>query len=667
MKFGYLLCLKGLVSIITLCAINSTYANNMQSSFNEAMNLGKSQNNQAGNVIQSFDPYSVSSNYTSNPSEVNLKGNASNLGNLGMSALNSSEVGKTINSSTINNPKVKIDENTDFMKNTDEIRKNANVISGMADSKQCVKQVLSKTNFTSHYCEKDNDVSLICNITAKVRWKPSKNYVDKKYIVPFEYFSDGAGFSYINNNPRLRIKSPVSGTLINYRVLVKNKYIGAHCSRGNNVYSPQCAAARIQFDFFGKKAKMDYESMQQWKYSVYLPENYSYIIGGSLNRKIKADEYYYGDAGGMKTYNVGKLLFTTEHVNAFYGFVSGVHQGKKPVIHGLTDKYLYDGQYSMELTIRVPDDPIPEVYYDNSCSESSLDGAIKLEEVCVVGKGNRDIFKYGKNHSVYADCWQKKERYIISEPSDNECRKYDNEPNCTIGERECVLKVGNDCVRHRIKYQCSKTVKTDGYVCGDKFFCSDGSCADLEDSVNSNFGHAVSQLATLAKAGEDYNYDKQQFKAFSGRALYCRKSGFGFSDCCKDGGWGQSAGLAQCNGEEQMLGQAKEKKTAVFVGTFCSRKVLGRCIQRKSSYCVFDNKLARITQVQGRSGQLGIGFGGATNPDCRGLTVEELQNIDFNAMDYSDFYDDLNSNTEVPDKNQLMEYMRKSITEQMQQ
>ena len=60
-------------------------------------------------------------------------------------------------------------------------------------------------------------------------------------------------------------------------------------------------------------------------------------------------------------------------------------------------------------------------------------------------------------------------------------------------------------------------------------------------------------------------------------------------------------------------------------------------VQRKAGYCVFDNKLARIIQYQGRSGQLGIGFGGASSPDCRGITVDELQKIDFNAMDYSDF------------------------------
>ena len=124
--------------------------------------------------------------------------------------------------------------------------------------------------------------------------------------------------------------------------------------------------------------------------------------------------------------------------------------------------------------------------------------------------------------------------------------------------------------------------------------------------------------------------------------------------------------MAKCNSEENALGKAKEKNLVVYVGTFCSKKVLKKCIRRKSSYCVFDNKLARIIQYQGRSGQLGIGFGGSKNPDCRGLSVQELQRLDFNAMDYSDFYQELNEQKNIPDQQQLIDHMRNSIVEQLQ-
>lgn len=35
-------------------------------------------------------------------------------------------------------------------------------------------------------------------------------------------------------------------------------------------------------------------------------------------------------------------------------------------------------------------------------------------------------------------------------------------------------------------------------------------------------------------------------------------------------------------------------------------------------------------------------------------------------MDYSDFYDELNERTNLPDREQLMEHMKNSIVEQLQ-
>jgi conjugal transfer mating pair stabilization protein TraN len=59
----------------------------------------------------------------------------------------------------------------------------------------------------------------------------------------------------------------------------------------------------------------------------------------------------------------------------------------------------------------------------------------------------------------------------------------------------------------------------------------------------------------------------------------------------------------------------------------------------KRSYCQFDSKLAQIVQQQGRNGQLHIGFGGASSPDCRGLRLKN-QRIDFNKLDFTNFMED---------------------------
>ena len=55
---------------------------------------------------------------------------------------------------------------------------------------------------------------------------------------------------------------------------------------------------------------------------------------------------------------------------------------------------------------------------------------------------------------------------------------------------------------------------------------------------------------------------------------------------------------------------------------------------KKTSFCCFGSKLAKIVHEQGRA-QISIGWGDAEHPDCRPLTVKELQKIEilFNKVE----------------------------------
>ena len=57
---------------------------------------------------------------------------------------------------------------------------------------------------------------------------------------------------------------------------------------------------------------------------------------------------------------------------------------------------------------------------------------------------------------------------------------------------------------------------------------------------------------------------------------------------------------------------------------------------------MFGSKLGRILQQQGRS-QLGIGWG-----NCRGFTVTEVESIDFERLDLSEFTQDLMDGSREP-------------------
>lgn len=626
---------------------SAVFANSMKSNFDEGRAYGGTANGNAQNVMKEFSSEQIMPNAGS-PEQATLytgQNSNPNLGAMGIQALSNTEVGQVLTQSSINNPADTISTESDMLKRSDEIVNNAHYLTGGISGKQCIKQSLSKSHFTNHFCEKDQAVNAICKITDEVKWKTKNEYIEKELTITglklqdIKMLVDGSPPRYecesyndhdycrswyygygstANVTGKLSIEIPERGKLVGYKVDIKG------------------------YDWFLKVRKYG---------------NYT-----KLNTNLLEDITNIGIVSRSLSHNVnqGDKLKIGFNMEVKYPIARELHE----------DSFLYRYATFDVLLIIAQEKEIAEAYTEKSLScNSPIDfkKVIKIGDQCTQEGGSRNFTKDGQTVTLNSDCWEKTETYLVNDASDNECKRYDEDRNCTVGERECLSSENGLCTRFRLKYQCQHTTKTEGVVCGDKFFCSDGSCADLNGSVNADFGHAVSQLASLAQAGKDISLDAQNLRAFSGRTMACRKSGFGFSDCCKDSGWGHKAGIAHCNSEENVLGKAKEKNTVIYVGTYCSKKVLRHCVQRKSTYCVFDSKLARIIQYQGRSGQLGIGFGGAQNPDCRGLTVDELQRLNFNAMDYSDFYSELQQNTKIPNQNQIVDFIQKNIAGQLQQ
>jgi len=92
-----------------------------------------------------------------------------------------------------------------------------------------------------------------------------------------------------------------------------------------------------------------------------------------------------------------------------------------------------------------------------------------------------------------------------------------------------------------------------------------------------------------------------------------------------------------CEQEEFDLGYKREMKMCHEVGTFCATKVLGLCIEQKDSYCCFNSPLGRIIQEQSRLQLPARQWGEAKTPDCGGLTVGDIQKVDFNKVDLTEW------------------------------
>ncbi|MFN7570490.1 MAG: conjugal transfer protein TraN [Betaproteobacteria bacterium] len=86
-----------------------------------------------------------------------------------------------------------------------------------------------------------------------------------------------------------------------------------------------------------------------------------------------------------------------------------------------------------------------------------------------------------------------------------------------------------------------------------------------------------------------------------------------------------------CDQPEQVMALKRGQHLCSHVETYCSKKLLGGCIEKKERHCCFNSVLAKIINRQGRA-QLGL-----TLSSCAGFNQTQLQAIDFSKIDFSEF------------------------------
>lgn len=94
-----------------------------------------------------------------------------------------------------------------------------------------------------------------------------------------------------------------------------------------------------------------------------------------------------------------------------------------------------------------------------------------------------------------------------------------------------------------------------------------------------------------------------------------------------------------CTADEAKLNMLKDQRLCTqpdAIGTYCSAKFLGSCIARREAYCCFSSAFSRIFQEQARA-QLGIPYGDPKRPQCEGLTLNQINALDFEQMDLSEW------------------------------
>ena len=249
------------------------------------------------------------------------------------------------------------------------------------------------------------------------------------------------------------------------------------------------------------------------------------------------------------------------------------------------------------------------------------------------------------------------------------------------------------CLIHENSYACPKNVslcrrKSVAFNCGGEIRCASGDdCFDTSAEQSVDFPRVASRMAMLAdmerclattrdgeSSAEGYGPIEVDSAAgttagpidctdtsggevtiFKGKRYRCDLNLAGFiQNCCRKKGLFSGA----CPRSTKELRARRDGARACHYVGIHKKKVLGVTLKKRKVYCCFNSKMARVIHEQAR-GQLiekglwGVsrngGWGRAKNPFCGGMTAEQLQEIDFDAVDFSEVYSDLLDAADIPD------------------
>lgn len=564
--------------------------------------------------IRNFNPQESIPGYNANPDETKYYGGVtaggdSGLKNDGTTQWATGETGKTITESFMNKPKDILSPDAPFIEKGRDVVNRADSIVGNT-GQQCSAQEINRSEFTNYTCERDTTVEEYCTRTATITgdWRETTE-VRTYTLTAFSFSRSGKQIVF-------SVTVPEAGTIssASLNVITQNYLWNYRAGFMNTIFN------------------------MTWGSTI--------TLGGATGMMLSKGQILSGTScsgNGSCTGTLDDRIFNE-------------------LTSGRTT-------FTLTLVMQVKDrEWIPRVEWVESCPFNKADGVLKGTE-CSEPGGTKTGVMEGKPWSLTEACWAYRDKYVTQSADNGTCQAYVDNPACTLATRQCAFYSGEGtCLHEYATYSCESKTSGKVMICGGDVFCLDGECDKAQSGKSNDFGEAVSQLAALAAAGKDVAaLNGIDVRAFTGQAKFCKKAAAGYSNCCKDSGWGQDIGLAKCSSDEKALAKAKTNKLTVSVGEFCSKKVLGVFLEKKRSYCQFDSKLAQIVQQQGRNGQLHISFGSSKHPDCRGITVDELQQIKFDQLDLTNFYEDLMNNQKIPDSGALTEKVKEQIADQLRQ
>ncbi|WP_140846647.1 conjugal transfer protein TraN [Paracoccus sp. FO-3] len=302
----------------------------------------------------------------------------------------------------------------------------------------------------------------------------------------------------------------------------------------------------------------------------------------------------------------------------------------------------------------------------NSCDPPpSEQGCVAEEAVCTSGPAVRTVMGF----PVSRECWEYRQDHSCLAgdlDSRSDCGPFQADQSCEVIGQTCLSEVEAEedlgeapagCQHWEYRYRCGGGIDLPEH-CTAFNVCVGSLCEGIVDEPNTDFGNAAAWLTMLDEAAKDSekSIDMQRVSLFAGAARNCRIGALSTINCCNDSGWANGI-LGECSENELALMDRVAAKAAIYVGTYCSRRVLGVCLQRRRSYCTFNSQLAMVFQKEIRR-LAGTDWGSARSPNCTGLRLDEMERIDWDRIDLSEAFEDMMNEANVPTSEMVTDYLR---------
>jgi conjugal transfer mating pair stabilization protein TraN len=288
-----------------------------------------------------------------------------------------------------------------------------------------------------------------------------------------------------------------------------------------------------------------------------------------------------------------------------------------------------------------------------NCTVFAADCA-RTGSICVDTTPSKSISGVTVTIDQVGGCWAFEDTYQCKSGTISSTCDYFENKGCKLLSSTCTAKAADgscDSLDKRYECQTGGGITSTITNCDGQKFCVDGNCFDTSYKPDPNFAKAAAIMMGVTEAGKDF--DPASTVIFNGQNATCRSTPADILKCCGSSPTGVLP-FYGCNQAEKELAIKRGNGQCHDIGSYCNRRFLGVCLDRRESYCCFTSKLSRIINVGGHS-QVGRGWGSPEGPDCTGFTANDLQKLDFSKLDLSEFYADIVSKapnqSAVKDKN----------------